>query len=86
MLHTEIWREETETKSRKTVKNNISKMLQETYLQSLGKKRIVEMDSSPKTLAQYQLMGNILWKSMATSNYLVTNILENIVFCIKQKK
>ncbi len=27
----------------------------------------------------------ILWKSMATSNYLIPNILQNI-FCVQQKK
>ncbi len=28
----------------------------------------------------------ILWKSMATVNYLVTNILQNIFFCVQQNK
>ncbi len=28
----------------------------------------------------------MLWKSMATSNSLVTNILQNIFFCVQQMK
>ncbi len=31
-------------------------------------------------------MGKILWKSMATVNFLVTNILQNTFFCVQQKK
>ncbi len=30
--------------------------------------------------------GEILWKSMATSNCLVNNILQNILFCVQQNK
>jgi len=28
----------------------------------------------------------LLWKSVATVNFLVTDILQNIFFCVKQKK
>jgi len=30
--------------------------------------------------------SRILWKSMATVNCLVTNILQNIFFCVQQNK
>ncbi len=34
----------------------------------------------------HSMEKKILWKSMATVNCLVTNILQNIFFCVQQKK
>lgn len=31
-------------------------------------------------------MEKLLWKSLATIKYLVTNILKNIFFCVEQRK
>ncbi len=34
----------------------------------------------------HSIFFSILWKSMATSNYLVTKNIQNILFCVQQKK
>jgi len=59
-------------------------MLFQTRMSVEHRRRYFEEHWLPRQLTVAIDLHSILWKTMATVNCLVTNILQNIFFCAKQ--